>query len=59
MRVQVICPWQAGHVTGRASLASERFRAAPQNWQNAAPSKIRPKQAGQLMLASRARQYSQ
>ena len=50
---------QAGHFADWLSLvsaASPRLRAAPQWGQNLEPSTISAKQAGQLIVASRARQ---
>jgi hypothetical protein len=49
-------PRHAGQRIGSPPPVSVRWRFAPQCWQKAAPSKSSPKQAGQLTVASRARQ---
>jgi hypothetical protein len=49
---------QDGQRIGWAPDFSERLRATPQYGQKAAPSNSRPKQDGQLTVASLARQYS-
>ena len=57
--VQFIADLQAGHRADRpwsASAAWLRLRAAPQWGQNFEPSNINAKHAGQLIVASRARQ---
>jgi hypothetical protein len=59
MVIHFIDDLQAGHVADRsrsAAAPSPRLRAAPQWGQNLEPSNISAKHAGQLIVASRARQ---